>query len=246
MPMTKSRIEEVFGVFRYEEDQRKRGAIKIDPGWQEKNIVRIATLFGSLPVHRLAAYQIGEFLRVGYERGLIHSCAGIFVPRHKMWDPDRDLSDHSWGIAVDVNADEGLDGRGGEMNISSNSFQPPELIELGREYGLECGTEWRGYKDGMHFTCIHLVLGDSRQPVSNPALDLNPEKLPVLRLGEKGCVVEIKELQLILNAKIDCRLKVDGVFGKATKQAVEKFQVKHNLKADGIVGPMTWEYLLNH
>ncbi|MER6085429.1 peptidoglycan-binding domain-containing protein [Streptomyces sp. NPDC001833] len=36
---------------------------------------------------------------------------------------------------------------------------------------------------------------------------------------------------------------IDGIFGSATEQAVEEFQGKCPLPADGIVGPLTWRCL---
>ncbi len=38
---------------------------------------------------------------------------------------------------------------------------------------------------------------------------------------------------------------VDGAFGYTTKQAVERFQRANNLKADGVVGPITWQKLMS-
>lgn len=40
-------------------------------------------------------------------------------------------------------------------------------------------------------------------------------------------------------------LNLDGIFGSATKQAVNVFQVKNGLKADGIIGPESWKKLIN-
>ncbi|MGB7316111.1 MAG: peptidoglycan-binding protein, partial [Nodosilinea sp.] len=39
------------------------------------------------------------------------------------------------------------------------------------------------------------------------------------------------------------QITADGVFGPATKQAIEQFQRSQGLIADGIVGPQTWAFL---
>jgi len=40
--------------------------------------------------------------------------------------------------------------------------------------------------------------------------------------------------------------KIDGSLGPKTKKAIEAFQKANNLKADGKVGPKTWELLKTH
>ena len=58
-----------------------------------------------------------------------------------------------------------------------------------------------------------------------------------LRFGDKG--QQIRALQKILGG-----IKVDGVFGDATKAAVEAYQRQYKLTVDGVVGPKTWAVLL--
>lgn len=58
---------------------------------------------------------------------------------------------------------------------------------------------------------------------------------PVLRMGDDNEFV--KEVQAMLG------LTIDGDFGPKTKDAIIKFQRKHKLYSDGIVGPRTWAQL---
>lgn len=37
--------------------------------------------------------------------------------------------------------------------------------------------------------------------------------------------------------------KIDGIKGRQTRRAIKEFQKTHSLRADGIVGPKTWELL---
>jgi peptidoglycan hydrolase-like protein with peptidoglycan-binding domain len=64
-----------------------------------------------------------------------------------------------------------------------------------------------------------------------------PKKLATLRQGSKGREVNI--LQVAVGAK------VDGIFGAGTAQKVVAFQRKHGLVPDGIVGPRTWQAVLD-
>ena len=65
---------------------------------------------------------------------------------------------------------------------------------------------------------------------------------PTLSVGAHRPAV--LELQLKLNmAGAAPPLKVDGIFGPLTRQAVRDFQQAHDLDADGIVGPITWAVL---
>jgi uncharacterized protein (TIGR02594 family) len=66
----------------------------------------------------------------------------------------------------------------------------------------------------------------------------------ILRYGEKG--IEVKKLQELLNVTLALtpKLIVDGDYGANTLAAVNRYQAKHNLGIDGVVGPKTWKSLL--
>jgi murein DD-endopeptidase MepM/ murein hydrolase activator NlpD len=59
--------------------------------------------------------------------------------------------------------------------------------------------------------------------------------------GAKGTWV--KKIQELLNSK-GSSLVIDGDFGKMTKLAVQAFQLKNHVVADGTVGKVTWGLLL--
>lgn len=64
-----------------------------------------------------------------------------------------------------------------------------------------------------------------------------------LRVGSMG--KPVKYLQIVLNTRItpSPRLRIDGVFGPRTQNAVVVFQRATHLEPDGIVGPLTWRAL---
>jgi hypothetical protein len=64
----------------------------------------------------------------------------------------------------------------------------------------------------------------------------NFDAMPILKEGSKGAAVKILQKQL-------GGLTADGDFGPNTKKAVIAFQLKHGLKAEGVVGPATWNAL---
>ncbi|NJM70458.1 MAG: peptidoglycan-binding protein [Scytonema sp. RU_4_4] len=62
------------------------------------------------------------------------------------------------------------------------------------------------------------------------------QQLPILKRGSTGEHVEHLQHDLSL---LGYELKIDGIFGPATENAVKKFQQDNNLTVDGIVGPQT-------
>jgi hypothetical protein len=112
--------------------------------------------------------------------------------------------------------------------------------------------KWRNY-DGW---CGHQhVPGQTRGRHSDPGrlrvrelLNLRCEwTLELLRNGSHGAPVRI--LQRWINALGRehpghyPKLRVDGRYGEATRNAVRTFQRRHQLNADGRVGPRTWRAL---
>lgn len=63
----------------------------------------------------------------------------------------------------------------------------------------------------------------------------------LVRRGAKGNITRIIQEMLV---KDGYKLDIDGDFGPKTEKAVKRFQKKHGLAVDGIVGPDTIEELL--
>jgi hypothetical protein len=109
--------------------------------------------------------------------------------------------------------------------------------------------EWRKYTGSnphrSHFhVSVHSTKGHydneanwkiSAAPVPIPPNPDDPTYRPVVRRGNTG--EHVVEVQTILD------IKVDGMFGPITENAVKNFQKKQKIKDDGIVGPVTWNLL---
>jgi hypothetical protein len=67
---------------------------------------------------------------------------GTWCPRHKMHDPKRGLSTHSWAIAIDLNWATNAPGTRGDLDAG--------IVEVFERFGFEWGGRW-SYKDPMHF-----------------------------------------------------------------------------------------------
>lgn len=66
-------------------------------------------------------------------------------------------------------------------------------------------------------------------------------------LGAKISIIQsqIARDQRALNVLMDANLKVDGISGDLTKEAIKKFQEQNGLDSDGIIGPNTRKVLNN-
>jgi hypothetical protein len=164
--LTDSERKSVFGTFTYRESSPK-GAIEIDRDWERDNIVEIATPILApikhprLFVHRKAADPFQRVFARIEEAGLadrIRTCAGTFVPRHMGWNPARGLSTHSWGAAIDLNAE-----WNGYGSLPAALGSVGCVRELVSHFEAE-GFGWGGYFqprsicDGMHFELSRLDL----------------------------------------------------------------------------------------
>lgn len=112
--------------------------------------------------------------------------------------------------------------------------------ELG--YKIEWGGDWKSFKDGPHFQLPFSLYPGTSKPGDLPASKSTDDDNKTLVIGSSGALV-IK-LQNALN-DAGASIEVDGDFGSKTFALVKRFQAGEGLKADGIVGPRTWEALGN-
>lgn len=130
------------------------GMIVIDPAWVRKWIVRVDLPgLGSTRCHGTMARQLMAALAEVQEAGLYDhfeadQFAGCWVPRHIDWSPDRPLSMHAWGLAIDFNSrDNGL-GQTPKMDR--------RIVAIFEKWGFEWGGNW-SRPDGMHFELDRVV-----------------------------------------------------------------------------------------
>jgi len=107
-----------FGQFYYRDTGG--GAIEIDPRWIAENIVTIKLpgINRYVQVHKNAKdnfIQAFKYIENGTATingrrvpllSLVETIDGTFVSRHVNWNPSEGLSNHSWGTAIDINADD--------------------------------------------------------------------------------------------------------------------------------------------
>lgn len=155
-----SKVNGSFGQFAYR--NLSGGRIEVDPNWIANNIVTI-TLPGlnrQVQVNKAAAPNfiyafnlIKNGTAVVNGRtvpllSLINTMDGTFVTRHVNWDPNRGLSNHSWGTAIDINAN------GHFGYVDSSDVNDPNLI-LWEKAFKPAGFSWGNrYSDSMHYELI--------------------------------------------------------------------------------------------
>jgi hypothetical protein len=158
--MTVPQIEANFGRFTYDDSGENVGAISItDKNWLQNIVERDFDQLKALPPHgtvrchiaiadKLAA-ALAEIEKAGLlSRILIWD--GMWVPRHKGWNPSRSLSSHSWGIAFDINAK--WNGYGANPAPAGQYGSVEELVPIFEAHGFAWGGFFsKKYRDGMHF-----------------------------------------------------------------------------------------------
>ncbi len=157
--LTDSQVAQRFGSF----DWKSNGgtAITILGDWVERNIVTVyvpqldgvptygAQFSGRVRWHKDGVEQLQHAWRQIEAAGLLSDVLfwdGSFVPRRKAGG--NTLSHHSWGIALDINADWNPFGDAPASSGARGSVR--RLVPIFEAHGFAWGGRWRK-PDGMHF-----------------------------------------------------------------------------------------------
>ena len=141
------RIKLLFGEFAARPTPGRPGFITIDPAWVHRNIdTQRVPLLGSVTCNVALFPQIHGVVSELIDRGLqdtIHSFSGCYSARHINRIPSAGLSHHSWGIALDLNVQQG-------NLFGQTPHQDPGLVRVFERWGFVWGGTFIE-PDGMHF-----------------------------------------------------------------------------------------------
>jgi len=163
--------------------------------------------------HSQQPFSVGHISKKG---------GGNFDPPHKS---------HKLGVDIDVRPLR-LDGENQEVTISDSSFDQPSTAELIALWWKKAPVQLILFNDPKVIAAGNSRFFDNHHNHFHVRLRM---KDATIRFGDRGS--DVAEVQTILG------LDADGRFGPNTQNAVEEFQVAHNLNPDGIVGPKTWAAL---
>ena len=148
--LTGGSIASVVGTFNY--TVIGGGRIAPDPSWVSASIVtEPMPILGDVTCHRAIMPQLRAALEEVVSRGLsgeIHAgeYAGCYYPRFIAGTTT--LSNHSFGLALDLNVPGNQRGTVGEMDRG--------VVAIFKKWGFAWGGDW-GYTDPMHFELAQVV-----------------------------------------------------------------------------------------
>lgn len=184
---------------------------------------------------------------------------GIHEVAHAIHEFGLSEADHQQ-VAQSFAAHKAAGGRFTDDYAASNEYEyfaQATNAYLGRNGGQgENGAAWLKQHDPRLHAVLERVYGPPapfksvheaqvRVPVRRPRVPSGETpriERPLLRRTARG--EEVKALQQRLRAAGFLAGAADGIFGPQTERAVRKYQRAQGLKADGIVGPLTWGALI--
>jgi len=148
-------LDRFYGSFKTAE--LSGGNVRILGDWMQDNIVTVGVRVRSprekskrirkIQVHRKIAPMFEDLMAYIFEQfpGYPILQLGGFCPRHKMHNPERGLSVHSWGAAIDINW------KNNPVSRRLKTDFPDGFVEVFEAAGWNWGGRWNGFKDAMHF-----------------------------------------------------------------------------------------------
>ena len=134
----------------------------------------------------------------------------------------------------------------GEVNDTIATYQE-KLKKLGY---LSSDYKVKGKMDDATITAIRkfqdnndLTPDGCLGPTTMTAMDSKDARAYTLKLGMKGSDVKAVQKRLKALGYLKTNAQVSGYYGEDTEEAVEEFQRRNSLSADGTVGPKTLEKL---
>jgi peptidoglycan hydrolase-like protein with peptidoglycan-binding domain len=172
---------------------------------------------------------------------------GMYEPWHWEYSPARDRKKSAPAVRVPAAGEIGFGQSGSKVREVQELLKARgyKNIVIDGKFGMGTGAAVVSFQKKRKLAQVGVVgpktlaeLKNQKKPnpVTGPKKRA-PKKLATLRQGSKGREVNI--LQVAVGAK------VDGIFGAGTAQKVVAFQRKHGLVPDGIVGPRTWQAVLD-
>jgi len=164
-PMSRAALIDKLGKFAY--TSNRNGTIHITDGWDDRNIVdlqlpqfaKIAKpVTSKVPVNQHVAPQLKRAFELIERLGLLTyvlTYDGCWVARHIGWNPQNDLSTHSWGAAIDLNA--GWNGMYRPPAKEGTKGSLWEIVGIMAACGFGWGGWWTHSTDGMHFEIWRIV-----------------------------------------------------------------------------------------
>ncbi|KAA1426822.1 M15 family metallopeptidase [Nocardioides antri] len=139
---------EAVGVYRY--TPIGGGRVQPDPAWVREHIVtETVPILGRLTCNKYMMPQLREALLEVQTLGLAHEIkyhVGCYYPRFIAGSTT--LSNHSFGLAIDINSLENQRGTVGEMH--------PTVVQIFKKWGFAWGGDWT-WTDPMHFELERIV-----------------------------------------------------------------------------------------
>ena len=152
-PTNMKELYKLFGKYPYR--NLDNGFVEVVGAWEKNNIITMTLPIRNkttdtrwtIKCHKVLEQGLfnlfSDYVAKGYEKIYPIKQLGCYVPRHKMSDPNRSISIHAWGAAVDINWRTNRIGTRGDM--------PMDVVTLFKQYGFNWGGFWARPKDPMHF-----------------------------------------------------------------------------------------------